>query len=243
MKKLQFLLAVAMMISFAGCKKSSDSNTPPYTCATCVHTPDAKAANDASSKGVYKGVVIGSSGTIMFDIANNGTGITAIMIIDGVTVNLTATVTWQPGAAYLTDFIGTLGGQPVVIHFTVGASGQSPTVTSANIPGHPNATLNIIKETSSGLVECFEGSYHSTKPEDGTINLILSRTLGTWLGFARPNGATTSGTAGTGTIVSNNLIDPSQNNQVIGTLSGDNLNGSFLDSNGKTITITCHRSL
>ena len=242
MKKLHFLLAATMMISFASCKKSSDTVTPPYACATCVHTPDAKAANDGSSKGIYKGVVIGSSGTIVFDIANNGTAITAIMVIDGITVNLIATVTWQPGAAYITDFTGTLSGQPVTIHFTVGPTGGSPTVTSTNIPGHPNASLNVIKETSSGLVECFEGTYHSTRPEDGIINLILSRTLGTWLGFARQNGGTTSGTAGTGTIVNNNLIDPSQNNKVISTLSGDNLNGSFLDQNNRTITITGHRT-
>jgi hypothetical protein len=242
MKKLHFLLATAIILSFSACKKSDDTTAPAYTCTTCVTTPTAKAVNDGSSKGIYKGVVIGSSGTIVFDISNNGTTITAIMVIDGITVNLTAAVAWVPGQPYVSDFTGTLSGQPVTIHFTVGATGSTPTVTSSNIPGHPNASLDIIKETSGGLVECFEGTYHTTKPEDGTINIILSRTLSTWLGFARPNGATTSGAAGTGTISNNKLIDPSQNNTSISTLSGDNLNGSFVDQNGRTVTITGRRT-
>ncbi len=243
MKKLHFIIAVFALVLFAGCKKSSDPATPPYTCTTCKTAPDALAANNASSKGIYKGVVIGSSGTITFDIANNGTTITAVMVIDGVTVNLTSAVTWVAGQVYITPFTGTLSGQAVTITFSVGATGGTPTVTSSSIPGHPNASLNIIKETSAGLVECFEGSYSTTLPETGTFNIILSRTLATWAGVARKTGINTTSTSGSGSIVNNKLIDPSQNNNSIGTLSGDDLNGSFVDGNGKTVTITGKRTL
>jgi hypothetical protein len=165
------------------------------------------------------------------------------MVIDGVTVNLVSAVSWVAGQAYVADFTGTLNGSAVTIHFSVALNGSTPLVTSSNIPGHPNASLNIIKETSPGLVECFEGTYHSTKPEDGTLSFILSRTLSSWSGFARANGTTSSGTAGTGTISSNKLIDPTQNNNSIGTLNGDNLNGTFVDSNGRTITTLGRRTL
>ncbi len=246
MKKLHFLfLAAAAIISFSACKKNSDPTpvTPTYTCTTCKTVPDAKVAYDASSKGVYKGVLIGSTGTIMFNIANNDTTITAVMVIDGVTVNLTSVTLWVAGQPFSGDFTGTFNGSPVTINFSVGLSGATPTVTSINIPGHPNASLDVIKETSTGLVECFEGTYSTTRPETGTLNIILSRTLASWGGVARKTGTTTSGSSGSGSISNNNLIDPAHNNRIIGTLNGDNFNGNFVDDNGITVTITGRRTL
>ncbi|MEO7264793.1 MAG: hypothetical protein ABIW38_07765 [Ferruginibacter sp.] len=241
MKKLQLLIAVTILFLASSCKKDKAAEAT-YTCTTCKTTPDALAANDGSSKGIYKGVIIGSSGTITFNIANNGTTITALMVIDGVTVNLTSAVTWVAGQAYVADFTGTLNGSPVTIRFSVGLSGGTPTVTSSTIPGHPNATLVILKETSNNLVEAFEGTYHTTRPEDGTFNIILSRTLAGWSYIARKNGDLTS-TTGSGTISGNNLIDPAQPGLVFGTMSGDNLNGSFQDSGSRTVTITGRRTL
>ena len=86
MKKIIPLFALTGLLFFTACKKSDDAAAPAYTCATCHTTPDALAANDANSKGIYKGVVIGSSGTLTINIANGGTTITAIMVIDGITV-------------------------------------------------------------------------------------------------------------------------------------------------------------
>ncbi len=243
MKRTHIILTLLAILSFSACKKSDSTAAATYTCTTCKTTPDAIAANDASSKGIYKGVIIGSSGTITINIANNGATITAIMVIDGVTVNLTSAVAWVAGQPYVADFTGTMNGTAVTVRFSVGVNGNTPTATSTTIPGHTTASLNVVKETSTGLVEVFEGTYHSTKPEDGTLCFILSRTLNTWYGFARANGTNTSGTAGSGTISNNNLIDPTQNNNSLGTLNGDNLNGSFIDNNGRTITTTGKRTL
>ena len=68
------------------CTKSDSKKktTVSYLCSTCKAAPDAVAANDNTSKGIYKGVVVGSTGTIQFDIDNAGSTITAVMIIDGV---------------------------------------------------------------------------------------------------------------------------------------------------------------
>lgn len=135
--------------------------------------------------GIYKGVIIGSTGTIMFDITNNGSAITTAMVIDGVTVDLTSAVTWVSGQAYTAPFTGTLNGGTVTINFPVGLSGNTPMVTSSNIPGHPDASIDIIKETSSNLIECFQGNYSTTLPETGTFNLIILRSLNRWTGIAR----------------------------------------------------------
>ena len=244
MKKLSLLLAIFSTLTFNACKKNNEvviTPPAPYKCVSCKTTPDALAANNASSKGIYKGVVIGSSGTIMFDIANNGTTITAVMIIDGITVNLTSNVTWVAGQQYVAPFTGTLNGSPVTINFSVGLSGSSPTVTSSTIPGHPNATLTVVKETSNDLIECFEGTYSTTLPETGTFNIILSRTVAIWGAIARKTGAAVT-TSTNGTISNNKLFVTGQT-QSVGTLNSDQLSGTSQDSNNSTVTITGQRTL
>lgn len=242
MRPLKMLLpvSVALLLTF-GCKKKSTDSTTPYACATCVRTPQALAANDNSSKGIYKGVVIGSTGTIMFDLANNGTTLTALMVIDGVTVNLTSSVTWNAGQSYIAPFTGTINGQAVSITFSVGATGGTPTVVTSSIPGHPNAAFTVVKELSSSLVEGFEGTYSTTRPETGTFNVILSHPLNKWGAVARKTGDSTINHS-SGYFQGNNIVD-SSNNAVLGTISGDNISGSFVDNSNNTVTITGHRTL
>lgn len=243
MKKVMnvFLSVIILSIIGISCKKSSSSTTPPsYTCATCKTTPDAAAANDASSKGVYKGVLIGSTGTIMFNILNNATTITAVMVLDGTTINLTSSVVWQSGASYVGAFTGTFSGSPISVNFSVSAVGGTPVVTTSNIPGHPSTSFTVVKETSNSLIECFEGTYHTTLPEDGTFNLLLSRSLRAWGADARKNGTTVTGSQN-GTITADNKIVES-GGVTVGTLAGDQISGDSRDSNGRTVTITAKRT-
>lgn len=241
-KRILFMTMATLLCAslFTSCKKSSDSSAP-YTCDACSKTPDAKAAYDASSKGIYKGIVVGSSGTLKFDISNDNSTITATMVIDGTTVNLTSAVTWTAGQAYVAPFTGTLNGQTVTINFSVQADGSGVAITSSDIPGHPNATFVISKETSANLVECFEGTYSTTLPETGTFDIMLSRTLGKWGGIARKDGSTDANDAN-GTISSDGTINDENGNK-IGTLSGDRINGTFKDADNNTVTISGKRTL
>lgn len=241
MKRI-FSLATLLLLIFAGLSSCKKDNTPDnYTCATCVKTPEANAAHDASSKGIYKGILIASTGTIKFDIANNGNTITAVMIIDGKTVNLTSNVTWVNGQAYVAPFTGTLNNQTVTINFSVGASGSNPTVVSSNIPGHPNAVFTIVKETSNSLIECFEGTYSTTRPERGTFNILIARSLGLWGGVAREEGTTVDESID-GTVAPDGTFKD-DNGRTMGKLTGDQLSGSFKDSNNNTVTISGRRTL
>lgn len=228
--KATVLFVGAIMLFSTSCKKDKKSD-PAYTCTSCVKTPDALAVNDNSSKGIYKGIIIGSSGTIKFDLMNGGNTITAVMVIDGVTVNLTANVQWTNGNAYVAPFTGTLNGQAVTINFSVAANGTSPAIVSSNIPGHPNATFSLVKETSTGLIECFEGTYSTTAPENGTFNVFLSRDLKRWGGIKRVNGSTDA-EAIEGTLNAN--LDILDHGYTIGHLDGDKMSGSF---NNGTATV------
>ncbi len=242
MKKasVYLLLFSIFTLAIASCKKSSDNGGSGYKCTTCTSTPEGVAANDNSSKGIYKGVVIGSTGTIEFNIMNNGTTLTATMVIDGQTANLTSNITWAAGQPVIAPFTGTLNGASVTITFSVGSTGVEPTVISSNIPGHPNATFLIAKETSTVLIKCFEGKYHTTRPEDGTFNVILSEQLHAFAVVSSENGSNSSDYA-EGTLTSDGKIKDDSGN-VIGTLSGDEMSGSFKDSNGYTITFNGKRT-
>ncbi|MBS1736639.1 MAG: hypothetical protein JSS98_08580 [Bacteroidetes bacterium] len=242
MKKVILISSIFLFaIIFAGCKKSGDSTPPDYKCASCKSTPDALAVNDGSSKGVYKGIVIGSTGTIQFNIQNGSSTITATMVLDGTTVNLTSSVNWVAGVSYVAPFTGTLNGAAITITFKVDPNGANPMITSSNIPGHPSAQFNLAKESSVALIECFEGTYETTKPEKGTFNLIVSRFLKKMGGSSRQSNGTTNGDF-SGTITSDGKL-MQNGTDYIGTLSGEVVSGSFKDNDGKTVTVKGKRTL
>lgn len=236
MKKLQLsaLLLLLVVLITVGCKKKEETPatptpvTPSYTCATCVTTPDAKAAYDNDSRGIYKGIIVGSSGTIKFDLANGDTTLKAYMTIDGISATLTATVAWVAGASYVSPFTGTIGGNPVSITFSVDANGGNPVVTSMSIPGHPDATLTIAKETSTNLIKCFEGTAkNNISGKTSTFDLILSTSLKKWQARVKETGSTSSSKVD-GTFDNNTLSFDNGDASGSATLSGDNIiNGTW----------------
>lgn len=247
MKNLKRLIALLIlpvfftgMVSLLFSCSNNDGPDTSYVCTTCDATPDALAANDASVKGVYKGIVVGSTGTLSINIQNGSNTITATMVLDGVTVALTSNVAVVDGQAYVAPFTGTFNGNAISMTFSVGLGGASPTMVSSSIPGHPNAVFELYKETSTSLIEGFEGTYAVSDGEKGTFNILLSRSLSKWGYVVRENGQTDMD-SGSGTInASNQLI---LEGRVIATITGDALNGSFKDDNNRTITITGKRTL
>ena len=215
------------LLLITGCKKDT---TAPYKCTTCVTTPDAVAAHDASSKGIYKGIVIGSTGTV-------------VPLLNGITSTLTSTINWTAGQPYVGVFAGTFNGSPASINFSVGLSGGTPTVTSSNIPGHPNTVFNIIKETSTSLVECFEGRFTGTA-SGGTLNLMLSRAVNAWGGTAKSSSLNSSPSSIRGTINGTTLNCNCQTGtSVSATVGADEItNGTFNDGS-QTGTWSARRTL
>ncbi len=235
------VLFAASSILISSCSKDDQKVAPvAYTCASCHNTPEALAVNDGSNKGIYKGIVVGSTGTISINIQNGSSTITATMVLDGTTILLTSNVSVVNGEPYVAPFTGTYNGSPVSFTFSVGLSGSTPTVTSSDIPGHPNAVFQIFKETSNSLIEAFEGTYSKTG-ESGTFNILLSKGLGQWGGIAKKNGGTTTDNVNGTYNASNQII--ADNGTVVATVNGDILAGSFTDSNGSVITVNGNRTL
>jgi hypothetical protein len=247
MKKTYKSILAVITLSFAvtfitSCSKNNTDNKivdPPTSgCATCSATPTAVAANNTSNKGVYKGVVVGSTGTIKFDIANGGTTVTGTLVLDGVTINLTTTNTVTAGSAFSATFTGTLNGGAVSVKFSVDADGKNPIITLPVIPGHPSVQISVLKELSTALIEVYEGTYTSTKPENGTFNFVVNRTGGVWSVIHRASGSTEI-KGESGTIVGANLLDA--DHHTLATLSRnsagvDIISGTFTGGNGTEVT-------
>ncbi len=240
-KKILLLAVLIFGVNVITLSCSSESSSE-YTCATCNNTPDALAANDASTKGIYKGVVVGSSGTLSINILNGSNTITATMVLDGISAVLTSSVAYVDGQAYTAPFTGTYNGTPVTINFSVAIGGGQPTVVTSNIPGHPTASFVLYKETSTSLIEAFEGTYSKTG-QSGVFNILLSRALNKWGGLALNNVAGSTADEIDGTINASNQLIVTENSVIFGTITGDEIHGSFLDSNGTTITISGNRTL
>lgn len=236
------LMAVLSAGAFTACSSDdSEKEGEAYVCDTCPQSPDALAVNDNSVKGVYKGIFIGSTGTVHINIQNGSNTITATLVIDGDTIVLTSNVEVVEGQTLVAPFTGMYNGSPVSVTLSIGSGGGNPTMVSSDIPGHPNAVFELYKETSTSMIEAFEGTYSTTNDQQGTFNIILSRSLGLWGGIARENGeAETSHVDGTvdadGTITEENGTE-------MGDIDGDQLSGTFQDGNGATVTITGYRTL
>lgn len=237
------IMAVSMLFisMLTSCKKSDKDTNTPYVCATCSSTPQGNPMYDNSANGLYKGIVIGSSGTIKFDINNSANAIIATLVIDGDSAVLISQISAPPTGTYVSPFFGTMNGQPVSITFEVNFDGSSPTITSSNIPGHPNATFIIAKETSTVVVRCFEGTYSNSHNENGTFNIIVSTILKGWQGIYKESG-TNNTTNISGSYVNNILYWGAGTTTEIATINGDTFSGTFNDGSAD-VTVVGQRKL
>lgn len=243
-KQIALLIFPAFIIGIGifanSCSKSDETPVASFTCMTCKTTPDALAANDASVKGMYKGIIIGSTGTISINIQNGSGTITATMVLDGVSVALTSNVILVNGQPYVAPFTGTFNGSPITMTFSVGLGGSTPTMVSSSIPGHPNAIFVLSKETSTSLIEAFEGTY-SYDGQTGVFNIIIARSVSKW-GYAEKNNQSGATSTGSGTLNSSGqLLD--KDNKIVATITGDLIHGSSTNSNGKTVVVDGKRTL
>lgn len=208
------------------CSKDEDP-TPvipaAYVCTTCADTPIALAANDVSNKGVYKGVVIGSTGTISINIQNGSNDITATMVLDGQSILLTSTVGVVDGQPYIAPFTGTFNGSAISLTFSVGLGGENPTMVTSDIPGHPNAIFDLYKETSTSLIEAFEGSFVEANGKSGTFNAIVSRGLNKWGAITKSDQTGEIDNYISGFVVNNNQLMIEGESFIVASINGDAL--------------------
>lgn len=217
MKKIILLLVFSM--AFASCSDDdkNDTSTPPDDTALST-TPEALALHDASNYGVYKGIFVGSSGTVYVNI-NNSNSVSAKMVIDGTVYNFTTTESVSNGQdiSGLTFTNGTSS-----FDFNVLADGENPLIDNLNISGHTNAYVQIFKEYSFAHIKCYLGTFSGDSV--GVFNLATTSD-GYALGLALPNDdmfaiymdGSITGTSITGTFEGGTFSGTLNNNTISGT--------------------------
>lgn len=175
MKKAVLSSLMLILLLISACKKDEpdQQQSTPYKCASCAQTSEAKPTFDNNSGGVYKGVLVGSSGTIALYLYNTDSVIQALVAFDGTkaTLQCSSLKNWKPGDAISNAlFTGTINGKTINALFSVDAHGQNPTV-DVQIPGH-DVTVAVYKETSSLVIRNFEGTY--TGDDNGIFNMVFS---------------------------------------------------------------------
>lgn len=152
MKRVLSSATILLLLFLSSCSKNNETSNPPTS-----DSPEAKAAYDNNSFGVYKGVIVGSTGIVKLVINNGDNLIRAYITIDAHTKDtLTSTASFTSGQAIANaSFVGRIS----TMKFSVNANGTNPNIVNITIQGHSNVTGLLVKETSTHAVSCYEGTY------------------------------------------------------------------------------------
>jgi hypothetical protein len=236
MKLSKLLFFFVLFIGLASCQKDEDTTTSKNV----ENTPSALAANNNSSAGVYKGVLVGSSGYFKLSVKNGTEEVTCSFMFDGKEATLTSTsfANWTPGQAISNAvFSGTWDGKAVSLTFSCDANGANPQV-SVTVPGH-TVSATIYKETSTTLVKCYEGTYSGQaegQTVTGTFNFIVTGTK--MYGFRKD--AQSSGFI-SGTISGSTLTLDDIGGSL--TITDTKVSGTLQDNDGANISVNGQRSM
>lgn len=172
---MKYLIPLILVVVLS-CKKDS-SDKPAVFAPRTYSLPgsaEAKAQFDHSNYGIYKAVAIAandSSATFKFDIYNSSNTPfiqyyrnfilqdSLIRWVELYVVNPQPDTTTIPenAASYSTEFASHVVGNGPVVGFGISAQGENPLLDVQLM--NNSTTRTILKETSTDLVRCFEGSY------------------------------------------------------------------------------------
>lgn len=235
MKASKWFIGLAFLaIGLFSCSKDKDA--APSLPVNLESTPGAVAACDNNSGGVYKGVLVGSSGYFKLSLENGTDTNSCRIVFDGKTAYLTTTAlaNWTPGQPIDNAvFAGTLNGEPISLTMSCDAYGANISV-SVEYPNH-TIGVTVFKETSSTLVKCYEGTYTASgSSEIGVFNLAVYGTEA--FGFQKDSHGSGSFT---GTVSGNKLTIEGQSI----TIDDNGISGTATAGDGTVLTITGKRSM
>lgn len=217
-----FILLLVFTITLSSCSKD-DNNSSPAPEDSLSTSPEAKVEYDANNYGVYKGIFVGSSGTVYVNINNSGS-VSARMVIDGIATAFTTSesVTMGQEISGLTFSNGSSS-----FDFNVLADGENPSIDNINMSGHPNAAVQMFKEYSFAQIKCYLGTFIGS--QSGVFN-IATTADGYALGLAAPTGDPNAiyldGTIENGT----SLTGTFEGGTFTGTINNNEMSGSWQNS-------------
>lgn len=234
MKIRNLLFILATLTGLIACQKNEDSeNLSGYV----EKSPSALVANNSSSAGVYKGILVGSSGFFKISVKNGSEDISCNFVFDGKSAILTTNVlkNWKPGEPITQAvFSGTWNAKSVSLIFSCEANGSNPAI-SVNIPNHV-VYASVVKELSTVLVKCYEGTYtvvNSQESYNGIWNFVVEGNNVVGYRSDKKGNENYTGTVSGTTLTVNNKVF---------TINDTQVTGSFQDKDD-LYTITGKRSM
>ena len=224
-KNLTAVSIASFIILFSACG-GNDKEDETYGTST-----ETTAEFDNSNFGLYKGVIVGSSGVIKINI-NNGNGETkASITIDGRIDNLTCSTPLTSGQNIEEALFS---GNFSSFSFSVNANGSNPIINNINIDGHDDVGITVLKEKSTDIVTCYEGTSTGGNNHNGVFNVVRNNnsysTIATgpptW-SFSGSIGAEGSVSASTSSYFSNDDVNFIVQFTCSGSFNGDNLSGTW----------------
>ncbi|WP_113664310.1 hypothetical protein [Pedobacter nanyangensis] len=243
-KTIRHILTAVLIITSLGlfltsCKKKNEDGNKDETNGL-ITKPEAKAAENNKSGGVYKGVLVGSTGYVKIILQGGQKSVTVTM--NGATKTLAEVsflpASWSSGQA-ITEAKFSKDNWTVV--FAVDADGGNPQIT-VDIPGHSNIVATIVKETSATQVMSFEGKItYNGNSANSAFNFVVSGEL--FVGNGRmPDESTTYSMFGQLTDNKTKITGYINNATVSGTINGDTASGTIVTPNA-TATWTAKGTL
>lgn len=229
MKRLLLSLLVCTLLLSCSKDDNDDNNLS--------NTPTATATYDNKNYGVYKGVFVGSTGTVVINLKNNGTTLSATLVIDGKSYVYTSDDSVTEGSTTSITFTH----NDDYFDFDVDADGSDPTISNIHISGHPEAAINVGKEESDVQVYCYVGTFTEGGTIGGTWNLIIYGNKVTGVVLPK-DGQLLPFIVGT---ITNNIITAEVPGEatITGTVSGNSVSGNWVNTEHETGTWTSTRKL
>ena len=140
------------------------------------------AKYDNSAFGLYRGVVVGSSGWIEINIFNDGSSVSSKVSIDGKTETQTSNYTFEEGKAISN---ANFTSETVRFEFSVNADGKNPLVNKITIDGHDYVITSVKKETSTTPSQVYEGIIEDPQNGPGIFNVV--RAGSSFSGICKPS--------------------------------------------------------
>lgn len=157
------LLITAFVIILFACQKENAGTK--VTNSEHADSLVTKPQYNNTSFGVYKGVVVGSTGTIVFRINNGDNVLRGYLSIDNTKDTLSTSQTIVAGQPINNI---TFTGRISSMTLSANADGSNATLTNISIIGHSNVAILIIHENSTKQIFCYEGAYSGNL--SGTLN-------------------------------------------------------------------------
>lgn len=168
MKKVIAIYSVLYGIFILGCSKSAAPIAQQDETISIPTSTETKPEYNQTNFGVFKGVIVGSTGIIRFYINNGNNDVKCYITIDNIKDTLTTTAKFTLSEPIVkAHFVGKFSS----VTLSCDERGNTVDISDLKINGHSNLQAYVVHENTSSQVFCYEGNLNGSA--SGSFNCIV----------------------------------------------------------------------